>query len=81
MMQRTSGAAPNTKIVVKGGLRKQLPLAEEFKSQGNSYFVSLEYANAIECYSKCIDAVENHPSTKLIAKPVEMKMLAFSNRA
>ena len=31
MMQATSGAKPNTKIVVKGGLRKQLPLAEEFK--------------------------------------------------
>jgi len=32
MMQLTSGAPPNTKIVVKGGLRKQLPLAEEFKN-------------------------------------------------
>lgn len=81
MMQATSGAPPNTKIVVKGGLRKQLPLAEEFKQQGNSYFVSLEYSNAIECYTKCIEAVENHPSTKLIAKPLEMKMLAYSNRS
>jgi hypothetical protein len=32
MMQRTSGAAPNTSIVVKGGLRKQVSLAEEFKT-------------------------------------------------
>ena len=32
MMQLTSGPPPNTKIVVKGGLRKQLPLAEEFKN-------------------------------------------------
>jgi tetratricopeptide (TPR) repeat protein len=81
MMQLTSGAAPGTKIVIKGGLRKQLPIAEEFKQQGNSYFVSLEYPNAIECYSKCLDALENHPSTKLIEKPLEMKMLVYSNRA
>jgi tetratricopeptide (TPR) repeat protein len=31
MMQRTSGAAPNTSIVIKGGLRKQVTMAEEFK--------------------------------------------------
>jgi len=43
--------------------------------------VSLEYSNAIECYSKCLEAIETHPSTKLIAKPLEMKMLAYSNRA
>ena len=81
MMQLTSGAPPNTKIVVKGGLRKQLPLAEEFKNQGNSYFVSLEYANAIECYTKCIDAIDHHPSTKQVDKPQELRMLALSNRA
>lgn len=81
MMQLTSGAQPNTKIVVKGGLRKELPLAEEFKSQGNSYFVSLEYSKAIDCYTRCIDAIENHSSSKLIEKPLEMKMLIYSNRA
>jgi hypothetical protein len=32
MMARTSGAAPNTSIVIKGGLRKPLSLQEEFKS-------------------------------------------------
>lgn len=31
MMARTSGAAPNTSIVIKGGLRKQVTMAEEFK--------------------------------------------------
>ena len=81
MMQLTSGAPPNTKIVVKGGLRKQMPLAEEFKQQGNSYFVSLEYSNAIECYSKCLEALETHSSSKLIEKPLEMKMIVYSNRA
>ena len=80
-MQLTSGAPPNTKIVVKGGLRKQLPLAEEFKQQGNSYFVSLEYSNAIECYSKCLEALASHPSTSGIEKPIEMKMIVLSNRA
>ena len=59
MMQRTSGAKPNTSIVVKGGLRKPLSLAEEFKSQGNSYFVSLEYSKAIDCYNKCLQAISD----------------------
>ena len=80
-MQLTSGASPNTKIVIKGGLRKQLPIAEEFKQQGNSYFVSLEYAKAIECYTRCIDAIENHPTSKQIEKPLEMKMIVYSNKA
>ncbi len=31
MMARTSGAAPNTSIVIKGGLRKPVSVAEEFK--------------------------------------------------
>ena len=62
MMQRTSGAAPNTSIVVKGGLRKQLSLAEEFKTQGNSYFVSLEYSKAIDCYTRCLKAIQDFPS-------------------
>lgn len=31
MMARTSGAKPNTTMVIKGGLRKQVSVAEEFK--------------------------------------------------
>ncbi len=56
MMQRTSGARPNTEIVVKGARRARLSIADEFKTQGNSYFVSLEYSKAIECYTRCLNA-------------------------
>lgn len=54
MMAATSGAGPNTQIVIKGGLRKPVSLAEEFKLQGNSYFISLEYSKSIDCYNKCL---------------------------
>ena len=79
MMARTSGAAPNTSIVIKGGQRKQVSLAEEFKQQGNSYFVSLEYSNSIDCYSKCLKALDDFPTTK--AADQEMRKLTYSNRA
>lgn len=80
MMQRTSGAAPNTSIVVKGGLRKQVSLAEEFKTQGNSYFVSLEYSKAIDCYTRCLKAIEDFP-TQNRAADFEMKKIVLSNRS
>lgn len=80
MMARTSGAAPNTSIVIKGGLRKQVTLAEEFKGQGNSYFISLEYSKAIDCYNKCLKAIEDFPGKSPEADR-EMKMLVLSNRA
>ncbi len=38
MMRPTSGAAPNTKIVIKGGTQALNADAEHLKSQGNSYF-------------------------------------------
>ena len=75
MLQRTSGARPNTHIVVKGARQKQRTIADEFKTQGNSYFVSLEYSNAIECYTRClkhiIDGVD----------PSDMRTIVFSNRS
>ena len=80
MMQRTSGAAPNTSIVVKGGLRKQVSLAEEFKTQGNSYFVSLEYSKSIDCYTRCLKALEDLPSQDRAAD-TEMRKLVLSNRS
>ena len=80
MMARTSGAAPNTSIVIKGGLRKQVTLAEEFKGQGNSYFISLEYSKAIDCYNKCLKAIEDFPGKSPEADR-DMKMLVLSNRA
>merc|ERR1712195_410571 len=69
MMQRTSGARPNTEIVVKGARRSRLSIADEFKTQGNSYFVSLEYSKAIECYTRCLmsfDSNKDEPSLKTI---------------
>jgi len=79
MMKRTSGAAPNTSMVVRGGLRKQFSVAEQFKQQGNSYFVSLEYSLAIDQYTKCIRAIEDNKS--LTEDDNEMKKIVFSNRA
>ena len=55
-------------------------IAEEFKSQGNSYFISLEYAKAIECYTRCIRALDDGKD-KNVADPNEMRKLVFSNRA
>jgi len=80
MMQRTSGAAPNMTMVIKGGLRKQVTVAEEFKQQGNAYFISLEYSKAIDCYNKCIGAIDDFPS-KNKETDNEMKKLVLSNRA
>lgn len=80
MLQRTSGAAPNMAIVVKGGLRKQVSVAEEFKQQGNSYFVSLEFSAAIDCYNKCLRAIESQASSDAKAEN-EMRKVVFSNRA
>ena len=50
-MKLTSGAKPNTKLVIKGGTMKPNSEAEVLKQQGNSYFVSLEFEKAIDCYS------------------------------
>jgi tetratricopeptide (TPR) repeat protein len=80
MMARTSGASPNTSIVIKGGLRKQLSIAEEFKAQGNSYFVSLEYSKAIDCYNKCLKAIDDFPTANAAADN-EMRKLVLSNRS
>jgi len=75
MMQKTSGAKPNTRLVVKGARRKEFSVANEFKSQGNSYFVSLEYPNAIECYTKCLNSIKDG------VDPPEMRTVVLSNRA
>jgi len=55
MMQRTSGAKPNTKIVIKGGTVKKNSMADQLKQQGNAFFMSLEYEKAIDNYSRCLD--------------------------
>lgn len=51
MMQRTSGAKPNTQLVVKGGSVKNNSISEQMKAAGNSYFQSLDFQKAIDCYT------------------------------
>lgn len=75
MMAATSGAGPNTQIVIKGGLRKPVSLAEEFKLQGNSYFISLEYSKSIDCYNKCLKALDDFEDD------LEMRKIVLSNRS
>ena len=81
MFKPTSGARPNTTIVVKGARQSQLSFAEESKLQGNAYFVSLDYTKAIECYSRCLNNIDNAKDAHLIADPNEMKKLVLSNRS
>ena len=73
MMKLTSGARPNTQIVIKGGTVKRVTDAETLKQQGNSYFTSLEYEKAIDCYTKCLE--------RCTPKDTELKKIVFSNRA
>jgi hypothetical protein len=48
-LKGTSGARPNTQIVVKGGATPSpFSMIESSKKQGNSYFASLEYEKAID---------------------------------
>ena len=81
MMARTSGAAPNTQMVVKGGLRKVVSIAEQFKQQGNSYFVSLEYSNAIDQYNRCLRAIDDRQATGNLKDDIEMRKTVLSNRS
>jgi hypothetical protein len=79
MMRLTSGARPNTKIVIKGGTQALNADAEHLKSQGNSYFQSLDYTNAAECYTRCLTRLalndENTDATW------DMQKIVLSNRA
>ena len=81
MFRPTTGAKPNTSIVVKGARLRQMSMVEEYKSQGNSYFVSFEYSNAIEQYTRCINAIDTGKDLDTIEDPQRMKMLVLSNRA
>lgn len=66
-------------MVVKGG-KRNVSICEEFKTQGNSYFISLEYAKAIECYTRCIQAIDDKRDSK-VKEPEAMKTIVLSNRA
>lgn len=72
-LKGTSGAKPNTKIVVKGGANPTpMSKVESMKKQGNTYFTALEYEKAIECYTKCL---EMNPDDK------DIKVVLYSNRS
>lgn len=73
MMQRTSGAKPNTKIVIKGGTVKKNSMADQLKQQGNAFFMSLEYEKAIDNYSRCLDQIPESDHT--------LNSIVYSNRA
>lgn len=73
MMKRTSGAKPNTKIVIKGGSIKKNSQADTLKAQGNAFFISLEYEKAIDCYARCLPQVPESDHA--------LKCIVYSNRA
>ena len=73
MLRLTSGARPNTKMVVRGGTVRHVQEAEILKQQGNSYFVSLDFINAIDCYTRCLDRIPEND--------LEMRKIVLSNRA
>jgi hypothetical protein len=56
-MQRTSGARPNTKLVIKGGTVKKSSQADFLKQQGNAFFLAHEYEKAIDSYTRCIPEI------------------------
>lgn len=43
------------------------------KLQGNSYFTSLDYPNAIDCYSRCL--------SKIPENDLDFRKIVLSNRA
>jgi len=72
-MKRTSGARPNTKVVIKGGSVKKNSQADQLKQQGNAFFISLEYEKAIDCYTRCLPQVPESDHT--------LRCVVYSNRA
>lgn len=73
MMKRTSGAKPNTKLVIKGGTIKKSGQAEQLKLQGNAFFLSLEYEKAIDCYDRCFVHIDDSDHS--------LKTVVLSNKA
>jgi hypothetical protein len=79
MMRLTSGAKPNTKIVIKGGTQALNADAEHLKSQGNSYFQSLDYQNAIDSYTRCLTRLALDNADTEVSR--DMRKIVLSNRA
>ena len=73
MLQRTSGAKPNTRVVIKGGTIKKNTLADQLKAEGNALFASLDYERAVEKYTRCIPEVPASDHT--------LRTVVYSNRA
>lgn len=72
-MQRTSGAKPNTKIVIKGGTVKKNSQADFLKQQGNAFFNSNEHEKAIDSYNRCIPNIPDSDHS--------FRTIVYSNRA
>jgi tetratricopeptide (TPR) repeat protein len=53
--------------------------AEHLKSQGNSYFQSMDYQNAIDSYTRCLGALA--AANKETVESWEMQKVVLSNRA
>jgi len=81
MFKPTSGARINTEMVVKGARQQSVSNAEESKLQGNAFFISLDYAKAVECYTRCLNNIDRASDAHLIADPIEMEKLVLSNRS
>ena len=73
MMQRTSGAKPNTKLVIKGGTVKKNGQADQLKLQGNAFFISLDFNKAIDCYTRCLPHIPDSDHN--------LRTIVYSNRA
>lgn len=73
MLQRTSGARPNTKVVIKGGTIKKNTLADQLKAEGNAFFASLDFDRAIEKYTRCIPEVPESDHN--------LRTIVYSNRS
>lgn len=72
-LKGTSGARPNTQIVVKGGaMPTPMSEIEYVKNQGNSHFKTCDYEKAATSYTKCL---EMNPGDK------NLKVTLYSNRA
>mgnify|MGYP006098574417 CR=1 FL=1 len=72
-MKRTSGAKPNTKMVIKGGTVKKSSQADQLKLQGNAFFISLDYVKAIDCYTRCLPYIPDSDHN--------LRTIVYSNRA
>ena len=72
-LKGTSGARPNTKLVIKGGAQPTpITRIQSMKDQGNNYFKTWDYDKAIESYSKWL---------AMNPDDIDLKVVLYSNRS